>query len=137
MKKLTLLLICIASLGLASCKKDTIINQTTLAKTYNRYIEPNQWVQNANGTYSFTWNRADFDKITLDDEGVLVYFTHPTSDDSDVQLPYTFNYTVYSYELFNGGITFDVQDSRNLSSSVRPNYRILVKVVVVPSEYVD
>ena len=137
MKNLTLLILCIASLGLASCKKDTIINQTTLGKTYNRYIEPNQWVQNPNGTFSFTWNRADFDKITLDDEGVLVYFTHPINDNSDVQLPYTFNYTVYSYELFKGGITFDVQDSRNLSSSVRPSYRILVKVVVIPSEYVD
>ncbi len=137
MKKLALLLLCIATLGLASCKKDTYITNELRAKTYNRYIEPNQWVRNSNGTYSFTWNRAEFDQITLEDEGVLVYFTHPVSDNSDVQLPYTFNYTVYSYELFNGGITFDVQDSRNLSNSVPPDYRILVKVVVIPSDYVD
>ncbi|MDY0906972.1 hypothetical protein [Pedobacter sp. CFBP9032] len=136
MKKFTILMLCIVTLGLASCKKETIVNQA-LGKTYNRYIEPNQWVQNSNGTYSFTWNKAEFDGVTLDDEGVLVYFTHPTNDNSDVQLPYTFNYTVYSYELFNGGITFDVQDSRNLSSSVRPNYRILVKVVVIPSEFAN
>lgn len=137
MKKLAILIICIATLGLVSCKKETIINQTTPAKTYNRYIEPNQWVQNSNGTFSFTWNKSDFDAITLDNEGVLVYFTHPTNDASDVQLPYTFNYTAYSYELFKGGITFDVQDSRNLTNSVRPSYRILVKVVVIPSEYIN
>lgn len=136
MKKLTILMLCIVTLGLASCKKDTIIYPPS-AKTYNRYIEPNQWVQNSNGTYSFTWNKPEFDGVTLDDEGVLVYFTHPTNDNSDVQLPYTFNYTAYSYELFSGGITFDVQDSRNLAASVRPSYRILVKVVVIPSEYVN
>ena len=129
-------MLCIVTLGLASCKKDTIIIPPS-AKTYNRYIEPSQWVQNSNGTYSFTWNKPEFDGVTLDDEGVLVYFTHPTNDNSDVQLPYTFNYTAYSYELFSGGITFDVQDSRNLAASVRPSYRILVKVVVIPSEYVN
>ncbi|MCX3266025.1 hypothetical protein [Pedobacter agri] len=136
MKKLTILMLCIVTLGLASCKKETVYLELK-AKTYNRYIEPNQWVQNSNGTYSFTWNKAEFDDITLGDEGVLVYFTHPTNDNSDIQLPYTFNYTTYSYELFNGGVTFDAQDSRNLTNSIRPNYRILVKVVVIPSDNVN
>lgn len=137
MKKITLLLLCIATLGLASCKKDTIVREQIVAKTYNRTIDPSEWIQNPNGTFSVRWNKPAFDQITLDDEGVLVYFTHPTDDNSDIQLPYTFNYTVYSYQLFKGGMIFDAQDSRDLTRSVRPNYRILVKVVVVPSEYAE
>ncbi len=135
MKKLTLLLLCVATLGLASCKKDTYITQELKAKTYNYEIKTSDWKKNANGSYTATWLNKKFDGITLEDEGVMVYFEHPVTASSFIQLPYTFNYSAYSYELFNGGIRFDVQDTNNLMNSVAPNYTILVKVVVVPSEY--
>ena len=77
-----------------------------------------------------------FDGITLEDEGVMVYFEHPVTASSFIQLPYTFNYSAYSYEIFNGGISFDAQDTNNLLNSVAPTYKVLVKVVIVPSEYV-
>lgn len=135
MKKLALLLLCITTLGLVSCKKDTYITQELKAKTYNYEILPSDWKINPNGSYTATWNNKKFDGITLEDEGVMVYFEHPVTASSFIQLPYTFNYSTFSYELFNGGIAFDAQDTRNLLNSVAPNYNILVKVVVVPSEY--
>ena len=135
MKKLALLLLCIATLGLASCKKDTYITQELKAKTYNYEIRVSDWKRNADGSYTATWNNKKFDGITLEDEGVMVYFEHPVTPSSFIQLPYTFNYSAYSYELFNGGIAFDVQDTNNLANSGAPNYNILVKVVIVPSEY--
>ncbi|WP_343531476.1 hypothetical protein [Pedobacter sp.] len=135
MKKLTLLLLCIATLGLVSCQKDTIINQELKAKTYNYEIKTSDWRRNSDGSYTASWINKKFDAITLEDEGVMVYFEHPVKQSSFIQLPYTFNYSAYSYELFNGGINFDVQDTNNLMNSVPPNYNILVKVVVVPSEY--
>ncbi len=136
MKKLTLLLLCIATLGLASCKKDTYITQQLKAKTYNYEIKPADWKFNANGSYTATWMNKKFDGITLEDEGVMVYFEHPVTASSFIQLPYTFNYSAYSYEIFNGGISFDAQDTNNLLNSVAPTYKVLVKVVIVPSEYV-
>lgn len=136
MKKLTLLLLCVATLGLASCKKDTYITQELKAKTYNYEINPADWKINPNGSYTATWMNKKFDGITLEDEGVMVYFEHPVTASSFIQLPYTFNYSAYSYEIFNGGINFDAQDTNNLLNSVAPTYKILVKVVIVPSDYV-
>ncbi|MNJ97575.1 hypothetical protein D3C87_153260 [compost metagenome] len=135
MKRLALLLLCVATLGLASCKKDTYITQELKAKTYNYEIKSTDWKRNADGSFTATWVNKKFDGITLDDEGVMVYFEHPLTTSSFIQLPYTFNYSAYSYELYNGGISFDVQDTNNLTNSVPPNYNVFVKVVVVPSEY--
>lgn len=135
MKKLTLLLLCITTLGLVSCKKDTYITQELKAKTYNYEILRTDWKRNADGSFTANWVNKKFDGITLEDEGVMVYFEHPLTNSSFIQLPYTFNYSAFSYELYNGGIRFDVQDTNNLANSVAPDYDILVKVVVVPSEY--
>ncbi|MBC7417329.1 MAG: hypothetical protein H7325_04145, partial [Pedobacter sp.] len=73
----------------------------------------------------------------LRDEGILVYFQHPADKSGDIQLPYTYNYSAFSYEIYNGGITFDVQDTNNLSNTVSPSYDTLVKVVIVPSTYAN
>ena len=76
MKKLTLLLICIASLGLASCKKDTIVQNSANNLTIIKYIEPNQWVPSADGftlSAALTDNRIDL--RTFEDDGVLVYIS--------------------------------------------------------------
>ncbi|WP_316805149.1 hypothetical protein [Pedobacter nototheniae] len=135
MKKLTILMLCIVTLGLASCKKETLVKEQIYARTYNYTLKASDWKRNANGTYSAKYLNSAFDGITLDDEGVLVYFQHPADAKGDIQLPYTYNYSAYSYEIYNGGITFDVQDTNNLLNSVPPNYDTLVKVVIVPSQF--
>ncbi|TCC98428.1 hypothetical protein EZ444_03855 [Pedobacter hiemivivus] len=136
MKKFILLLLCTATLGLASCKKDTII-QDTPNRTYNFTIQPNQWVLSQDGlTYTYEWRHGAIDQVTVDDEGVLVYLSHPINSNSYIQLPYTFNVDAYSYELFNGGIAIDIQSSDNQDvQPIRPTRAIVAKVVVIPSLY--
>lgn len=136
MKKLILLLLCTATLGLASCKKDTII-QDTPNRTYNFTIQPNQWVLSADGyNYTYEWRNSIIDEITVDDEGVLVYASHPVNSSSYIQLPYTYDANAYSYELFVGGIAIDIQTSDNQDTNpVKPTKPVLVKVVVIPSKY--
>ena len=136
MKKLILLLLCTATLGLVSCKKDNIIQETP-NRTYNFTIQPNQWVLSTDGyNYTYEWRNALIDEITVDDEGVLVYISHPVNPSSYIQLPYTYNVDAYSYELFVGGIALDIQSSDfQATQPVKPSQPVLVKVVVIPSEY--
>lgn len=137
MKKLLLLILCTTTLGLVSCKKDTIIQQPS-SRTYNFDIQPHQWVLSGDGlSYTYIWNKSSaIDKITVEDEGVLVYLSHPINSDSYIQLPYVYDIDAYSYELFNGGIAIDIQSSDfQEAAPVRPTRVIRAKVVVIPSTY--
>ena len=138
MKKLILLLLCTATLGLASCKKDNIIQETP-NRTYNFTIQPNQWVLSQDGeTYTYEWRKSVIDAVTVDDEGVLVYLSHPINSSSYIQLPYTFDANAYSYELFEGGIAIDIQTSDyQVVAPQRPTQPVVAKVVVIPSLYAD
>lgn len=137
MKKFIFLLLCTATLGLVSCKKDTIIQETP-NRTYNFTIQPNQWVKTDQYTLTYEWKRSVIDQVTVDDEGVLVYVSHPFTPSSYIQLPYTYNVDAYSYELFNGGIAIDIQSSDDQNTApIWPTKPILVKVVVIPSLYAD
>jgi hypothetical protein len=138
MKKFIFLLLCTATLGLVSCKKDTIIQETP-NRTYNFTIQPNQWVLSADGlSYTYEWRHTAIDEITVDDEGVLVYISHPLTASSYIQLPYVYNVDAYSYELFVGGIAIDIQSSDNQDDQpIRPTQPVLAKVVVIPSLYTD
>lgn len=136
MKKLIFLILCTATLGLVSCKKDTII-QDTPNRTYNFTIQPNQWVLSSDGlNYTYEWRNSIIDEITVDDEGVLVYISHPVNSSSYIQLPYVYDVDAYSYELFVGGIALDIQSSDyQATQPVKPTKPVLVKVVVIPSKY--
>ena len=138
MKKLILLLLCTATLGLASCKKDTIVQETP-NRTYNFTIQPNQWVLSQDGeTLTYEWRKSVIDAVTVDDEGVLVYLSHPINSSSYIQLPYTFDANAYSYELFEGGIAIDIQTSDyQVVAPQRPTQPIVAKVVVIPSLYAE
>lgn len=136
MKKFILLLICTATLGLVSCKKDTIVQETP-NRTYNYTIQPDQWVLSTDGlNLTYEKSLSAIDQITVDDEGVLVYISHPLTSASNIQLPYTYNTDAYSYELYNGGIAIDIQSSDFQDRApIRPTKPIVVKVVVIPSLY--
>lgn len=138
MRKLILLLLCTATLGLASCKKDTII-QDTPNRTYNFTIQPNQWVLSQDKlTYTAELRTNAIKPITVDDDGVLLYVTHPLNSTSYVQVPYTFDQLAYSYELFDGGFAIDIQSSDLQNKApVKPTVPILVKLVVIQSLYAN
>ncbi|MNJ87529.1 hypothetical protein D3C87_50500 [compost metagenome] len=135
MKKLILLLLCTATLGLASCKKDTIIQENP-NRTYNFTIQPNQWIRTDATTFTAEIRTGAIQPITVDDDGVLLYVTHPVNSSSYVQVPYTFDQLAYSYELFDGGFAIDIQSSDLQNTTpVPPTVPILVKLVVIESLY--
>lgn len=136
MKKLIFLLLCTATLGLVSCKKDTIVQQLP-GKTYNFTIQPDQWVLSADKlNYTYEWKNSAIKDFTVDDDGVLVYLSHPINSSSYIQLPFVYDVDAYSYELFVGGIALDIQSSDyQATQPVKPTRPVLVKVVIIPSEY--
>ena len=142
MKKFTLLLLCIATLGLASCKKEPFINQTTPNKTFIRDIAPSQWVLSSDGhTYSASLTIADIDPYHIQNEATLVYISYtPTNNSASsyIQLPFVYNVDAYSYEVYNGGLSIDIQSSDYQDRTpIKPSSTVRVKVVLVASEYVN
>ena len=135
MKKLILLLLCTATLGLASCKKDTII-QEPLSKTIIFDITPNQWILSNDGlTYSAEYNKIpEIDNFGLNVEGTLVYISYPNYT-SYQQLPFVYDVDAFSYSAYVGGIAIDIQSSDFQQATPRkPTQTIRVKVVIVPSK---
>jgi hypothetical protein len=137
MKKLLLLLLCTTTLGLVSCKKDNIIQETP-NRTIILNIQPNQWVRDADGgTLTARLGIQEIDEINVEDEGILVYIDHPVNVDSYIQLPYTFAGSVFSYEQFIGGLNIDIQRSEfSTLNPQAPTETIRVKVVLIPSRFI-
>ncbi len=139
MKRILLLLLCTTTLGLVSCKKDNII-QDTPNRTIILTIHPNDWVKSTNGdTYTATLQIPEIDRINVDVEGILVYLDHPVNVNSYIQLPYVFGGNSYSYEQFydnskSSGIAIDIQRSEySTQNPKKPDIDIRVKVVLIPS----
>ncbi|RZK42836.1 MAG: hypothetical protein EOO90_05790 [Pedobacter sp.] len=145
MKNLTLLLLCIASLGLASCKKDTIINETQ-NKTITVDVLPNQWVlDNARNTYVVQLDKIasfpEIDNYHIDNEATLVYVSYPNTSNNFTeysQLPFVYNLASYSFTVYNGGVEVYIQnsDTQNVDP-VRPTSRVRFKVVLIASRNVS
>lgn len=122
MKKTILLLLCTVTLGLVSCKKDTIINETTPNRTIVFDVNPNEWVLDG-GTYYLDLDIIEIDDINFYDEGILVYMATPNFTNY-YQLPYG----DYDYEAHIGGIS--------ISKSTPPSTAMRIKVVLVAAENV-
>jgi hypothetical protein len=136
MKKLLFLILCTTTLGLVSCKKDTIVNETP-NRTFVYTIKPADWELSSDGfNYTATLDIREIDNITLDDEGVLVYLSHPINSSSYIQVPFTYDVNAYSYELYNGGIKIDIQSSDDQETRpVKPTKTLTAKIVVIPSNF--
>ena len=135
MKRILLLLLCTTTLGLVSCKKETIIQETE-NRTIIVTIQPSQWKLTAdNRTYNAEISIPEIDQINVDIEGILVYRDHPVNAGSYIQLPFTFESQAYSYEQFNGGLSFDIQDTDFLDNVTpqKPTLPMQFKVVLIPS----
>jgi len=136
MKKLLFLILCTTTLGLVSCKKDTIINETP-NRTFIYTIQPNDWKLSSDGyNYTATLNVDEIDDITMDDEAVLVYLTHPINSTSYIQVPFTYDVKSYSYELYKGGISIDIQSSDDQNTTpIKPTTAMTAKIVIIPSNF--
>ncbi|MEJ2881376.1 hypothetical protein [Pedobacter sp. GR22-6] len=137
MKKLLLLILCTTTLGLVSCKKETIV-QETQNRTFIYTIQPNSWTLTNQFTYSTILDIPEVDNITLDDEGVLVYVTNPGDNSKQKQLPFVFDVDAYSYEISNGKIRVDIQSSDFQEAAPnKPTAVMTAKVIIIPSRYVQ
>jgi len=137
MKKTILLLICTATLGLVSCKKDTIIQETP-NRTFVYTVQPNQWtLVNDGETYTTELRIDEIDQISIDDEGTLVYVANPSTANIYRQLPYVYNVDAYSYEIYPGGIRISIESSDFQNRNpIRPTQSVQVKIVLIPSVFV-
>jgi len=134
MKIKLLLLLCIATIGLASCKKDTIVQETP-NRTIIYEVPVNKWFVGNNGrTITTELDIPEIDQYNVDVEGILVYIDHPVNFDSYIPLPYTYNGETFSFEHYNGVITIDIQRSEyGTQLPSVPNQPIRVKVILIPS----
>lgn len=137
MKRILLLLLCTATLGLVSCKKDTIVQETP-NRTFVYTVQPNQWILSTDQLAYTTELRVDeIDQISVDDEGVLVYIANPATSNVYRQLPYVYNVDAYSYEMYRGGIRIGIESSDYQDRApVKPTQAVQVKIVLIPSVFV-
>lgn len=137
MKKFILLLICTATLGLVSCKKETIVQETP-NQTIIYDIAPNAWVSSDGGkTLTNTFSQLpEIDTYGLQNEGVLVYISY-NNESSYIQLPFVYNLDSYSYEVSNGKLIMTIQSSDATASiPTKPTGSVRVKVIIIPSKNV-
>jgi len=133
MKKITILMLCIVTLGLASCKKETLVGPQNILIV--RDISPNQWSLINNGeTFTTSLSIGEIDQYHVDNEGTLVYISY-NNGTSYTQMPFTYNVDAYSYEVYNGGISIDIESSDLQDRTpVRPTSNVRVKIVLVSTD---
>lgn len=133
MKKITVLLLCIVTLGMASCKKETLVGPQNILIV--RDISPNQWSLINNGeTFTTSLSIGEIDQYHVDNEGTLVYISY-NNGASYTQMPFVYNVDAYSYEVYNGGISIDIESSDFQDRTpVRPTSNVKVKIVLVSTD---
>ncbi len=136
MKKLTYLILCITTLGLVSCKKDTFINETP-NRSIVLNVAPNAWTLSSDGfTYYTVLNVPEIDQYTIDNEAVLVYVSYDQGT-SYLQLPFVYNVDAFSTVVSKGKVEIDIQSSDNQDTQpIKPNQTLRVKVVIIAARNV-
>ncbi|WP_316782740.1 hypothetical protein [Pedobacter frigiditerrae] len=135
MKKLTILFFCIATLGLASCKKDTIVNQTTPNITVIRDVPSSAWTLSSDKlTYYTTLNVQQINKYSLDNDAILVYISYD-SGATYLQMPFVYNVDAFSTVISEKQVEIDIQSSDNQDvTPIKPTGTTRVKIVIVASD---
>ena len=138
MKKLTLLLLCIATLGLASCEKDTYVNQITPNRTIVLNVEPSAWTLSSNNlTYYTEVNVPEITQPYMDNGAVLVYISYDNGA-TYLQMPFVYNVDAYSTVISKGKVEIDIQSSDyQATTPVKPSARVRVKVVLIAAENIS
>ncbi len=135
MKKITLLLLCIATLGLASCQKDTIVNSATNNNiTLLKTIQPNQWFLSNDG-FTYSADIVDSRIGEYEEDGILVYINRNNQGFYE-QIPFVYDTQSYSYTQNNGSLTLDIQSADvQATAPIRPTTPMTVKIVMIESNF--
>lgn len=138
MKRILLLLICTATLGLASCKKETIVQETS-NKTIIFDINPSQWKLSNDGlSYDVSFNDIpELDDYGIKYEGTILSVSFPNYT-TYKPLPYVFDVSSYHYSVYQGGITISIESSDlQATRPVQPTQSMKFKLVIVASNNVS
>jgi hypothetical protein len=134
MKQSFLLLLCIATLGLASCKKETIVDAGLPNETIEMVINPSQWQLIEGGTrLTTTVSMPELNEETFRNDGIMVYIYPDNGVNEYRQLPFVFDGQAYSYSAREGEITIDIQTSTSNGTPSRPAVPVGLRVVIVTS----
>lgn len=141
MKKLSILLFCVATLSLASCKKQEVYvpaTDTTLPnKTIITYINPGDWVQDTDGRTLYSiLNLSDvLDPATFENDGILVYISR-ADDNTYEQIPNVYGLESYSYlvDKTKRTLEIDLQRSDSATYPAARTTKTRVKIVFVTSQ---
>ncbi len=134
MKQSFLLLLCVAILGLASCKKEPMVDPGLPNETIEVVINPNQWQLIEGGTRLTTnIDIPELDEATFRNDGLMVYLYPDNKINEYRQLPFVFDGLSYSYSAREGQITVDIQTSTANGTPVRPAIQAGLRVVIVTS----
>lgn len=136
MKNLTLILLCIATLGLASCRKETVINQVP-NRTVIMNVAPSAWTLSNDGyTYYTILTVPEIDQYSMDNEAVLVYISYDNGA-TYLQMPFVYNVDAYSTVISKGKVEIDIQSSDNQSTQpIKPTGTVRVKIVLISADNV-
>lgn len=133
MKKITLLLLFIATLGLASCQKESFVNSNdnlTLIKS----IQPNEWKLSNDG-FTYTATIVDSRIGQYDEDGILTYIVRDNQSFYE-QIPFVYDTQSYSYTQSNGSISIDIQSADfQEAAPKKPLNTMKVKIVLLESKF--
>lgn len=136
MKKLIFLLLCTATLGLVSCKKDTIV-QNILPRTIIYDIPPSGWKTSDGGrTYFTTINVPENNDSFNQSGGVIVSLSFDSQRKVYDALPNVVDGFSYNFTSEPGYITIFMEDV-NRQVITPPSGTIRSKIVLVDSEIID
>lgn len=110
MKKILLLLLCTATLGLASCKKEVIVDPGLPNETIEVVIRPSAWVTTPNRTtLTATIPFPELDDATFNNDAVIVSL-YPDNDVPEYRaMPFVYGGETYTYTVRRGAIIIDIQ----------------------------
>ncbi|SEA80798.1 hypothetical protein [Pedobacter hartonius] len=134
MKKYLLLLL-ISCVGLASCKKEVLVQDDTLPNlTVLKYVTPSQWIPSNNGyTLSVDIPVAELDEDTFENDDVSLMISRQ-DDNTYEKIPFVYDGQAYSYEIRPGFVTLYIQTSGdNILTPITPTTRTRVKIVLITS----
>lgn len=127
-------MLCTATLGLASCKKETLIDPALPNETFEKAINANKWVYVENNTrLTTTVDMPEIDETTFKNDGIQVYIYPDNSVNEYKPLPFTFDGQSYSCTVRPGSITIDIQTSEGDFVPTRPTIPVGLRVVIVTS----
>jgi hypothetical protein len=134
MKKFTILMLCIVTLGLASCKKETLVQPSNAILTVVRDVPTSAWALSNDGkTYTAEISVPEIDQFHIDNEGTLVYISY-NNGASYIALPFVYNIDAFSYEVYRGGVAIDVQSADIQLQPRKPTSSVRIKIVLVGND---